>query len=162
MQYHDSVDPHNRNLKLDVDSSTTECDRTHFRKLIGSLIYLLITGPDLNYSINFLSAFMQTHVILIQILLSDCYDPSVTQWITKFSTNHQCRFDSKCTKMSSGLATKPIDDQPQGSLLHREWCNILESARSNQSSHCWQLHMKSYGSRGLPRGTKHIKVHYHL
>ena len=65
MQYHDSVDPHNRNLKLDVDSSTTECDRTHFRKLIGSLIYLLITGPDLNYSINFLSAFMQTHVILI-------------------------------------------------------------------------------------------------
>ena len=52
--------PLNRNLKLDADSGTDECEPTQYRQLIGSLIYLTITRPDLNYPVGLLSQFMQT------------------------------------------------------------------------------------------------------
>ena len=38
-----------RNLKLDVESGTIECESTLYRQLVGSLIYLTITRPDLSY-----------------------------------------------------------------------------------------------------------------
>ena len=44
-----STTPLNRNLKLDVDSGTRECEPTFYRQLVGSLIYLTITQPDLSY-----------------------------------------------------------------------------------------------------------------
>ena len=52
--------PLDHNLKLDVDLCTEECEPTHYRHLIGSLIYLTITGlkSDLNYRVGLLSQFM--------------------------------------------------------------------------------------------------------
>ena len=41
--------PLDRNLKLDVDSGTEECEPTHYHQLVGSMIYLTIT---LNNSIK--------------------------------------------------------------------------------------------------------------
>ena len=52
--------PLDRNLKLDANSGTTECEPTQYRQLIGSLIYLTITRPDLSYPVGLLSQFMQT------------------------------------------------------------------------------------------------------
>ena len=52
--------PLDRNLKLDADSGTTECETTFYRQLVGSLIYLTITWPDLSYLIGLLSQFMKT------------------------------------------------------------------------------------------------------
>ena len=52
--------PLDRNLKLDADSGTTTCEPTHYHQLIGSLIYLTITRPDLSYPVGLLSPFMQT------------------------------------------------------------------------------------------------------
>ena len=52
--------PLNRNLKLDADSGTTTCEPTQYRQLIGSLIYLTITRPNLSYPVGLLSQFMQT------------------------------------------------------------------------------------------------------
>ena len=49
-----------RNLELDADSSTTSCELTQLRQLIGSLIYLTISQPDLSYPVGLLSQFMQT------------------------------------------------------------------------------------------------------
>ena len=46
------------NLKLDANSGTKECEPTHYRQLVGSLIYLIITQPDLCYSIGLLNQFM--------------------------------------------------------------------------------------------------------
>ena len=52
--------PLDQNLKLDVESGTTECEPTFYRQLVGSLIYLTITRPDLSYPVGLLSQFMQT------------------------------------------------------------------------------------------------------
>ena len=51
--------PLDRNLKLHTDSGTT-CEPTQYRQIIGSLIYLTITRPDLSYPVGLLSQFMQT------------------------------------------------------------------------------------------------------
>ena len=52
--------PLDRNLKLDADSGTGACEPTQYRELIGSLIYLTITRPDLSYPVGLLMQFMQT------------------------------------------------------------------------------------------------------
>ena len=49
-----------RNLNLDVDSDIEECEPTHYRQLVESLIYLTITRPDLNYPVCLLNQFKQT------------------------------------------------------------------------------------------------------
>ena len=51
--------PLDRNLKLDVDFGTTRCEPTQYQQLIGSLIYLTITRPDLSYPVGVHSQFMQ-------------------------------------------------------------------------------------------------------
>ena len=53
--------PLNRDLKLDANSGTKECEPTHYRQLVRSLIYLIITRPDLSYLVVLLlRQFMQT------------------------------------------------------------------------------------------------------
>ena len=52
--------PLDRNLKLDANSGTNACEPTQYRQLIGSLIYLTITRPDLSYHVGLPSQFMQT------------------------------------------------------------------------------------------------------
>ena len=51
--------PLDRNLKIDADSGTAVCDPTKYRQIIGNLIYLTITRPDLSYSVGLLSQFLQ-------------------------------------------------------------------------------------------------------
>ena len=51
--------PLDQNLKLDADSGTDECEPTQYRQLIGSLIYLTITRPNLSHLLSLLSQFMQ-------------------------------------------------------------------------------------------------------
>eukprot|EP00253_Pinus_taeda_P006280 PITA_06280 len=50
--------PLQQNLKLSSDDGTKEVDATMYRQLVGSLIYLTTTRPDLAYSISVLSQFM--------------------------------------------------------------------------------------------------------
>eukprot|EP00253_Pinus_taeda_P024668 PITA_24668 len=45
--------PLQKNLKLSSDDGTKEVDATMYRQLVGSLIYLTTTGPDLAYSMSF-------------------------------------------------------------------------------------------------------------
>ena len=52
--------PLDRNLKLDANSCTEECELTYYWQLVGSLIYLTITPPHLSYSVDLIIQFMQT------------------------------------------------------------------------------------------------------
>eukprot|EP00253_Pinus_taeda_P029133 PITA_29133 len=47
-----------QNLKLSSDDGTKEVDATMYIHLVGSLIYLTTTRPDLAYSVSVLSEFM--------------------------------------------------------------------------------------------------------
>ena len=49
--------PMETNLKLAQSDGNLLVDSTSYRKLIRKLIYLTITQPDLNYSVNRLSVF---------------------------------------------------------------------------------------------------------
>jgi hypothetical protein len=46
-------------LKLSRDSMTEEVDATQYRRLVGSLRYLVHTRPDLAYSVGYVSRFLQ-------------------------------------------------------------------------------------------------------
>jgi hypothetical protein len=51
--------PLDQNGKLSADASEVLEDATVYRKIVGSLIYMTITMPDLNYTVGLESQFMQ-------------------------------------------------------------------------------------------------------
>eukprot|EP00253_Pinus_taeda_P029516 PITA_29516 len=53
-----SATPLQQNLKLSSDDGTKQVDATLYRQLVGSLIYLTTTRPDLAYSVSVMSQFM--------------------------------------------------------------------------------------------------------
>ena len=53
------VTPMEQNTKLLSDSSEQLSNPAFYRKLIGKLIYLTITRPDLNFAVGVLSQFME-------------------------------------------------------------------------------------------------------
>jgi hypothetical protein len=50
--------PMEQNLRLTNDQGEILNDASHYRRLVGRLIYLTITRPDIMYSVNILSQFM--------------------------------------------------------------------------------------------------------
>jgi hypothetical protein len=52
--------PVEQNVKLSVDEGDLVEDTTMYRSITGSLIYMTITRPDLNYTAGVVSQFMQT------------------------------------------------------------------------------------------------------
>jgi hypothetical protein len=46
------------NIKLIVKNGETLKDINHFQRLIGKLIYLMVTRPDLSYVVSQISQFM--------------------------------------------------------------------------------------------------------
>jgi hypothetical protein len=46
-------------LKLSRDSTTEEVDATQYRRLVGSLRYLIHTRPELAFSVGYVSRFME-------------------------------------------------------------------------------------------------------
>jgi len=50
--------PMEQNLKLSQDSEEPRVDASNYRKLVGKLLYLQATRPDLTYAVNVLSQFV--------------------------------------------------------------------------------------------------------
>ena len=61
-------------LKLTKDENGVLCDATVYRQLIGSLIYLTITRPDICFAVNSLAQFMQSQKCLIGLHAKEFYD----------------------------------------------------------------------------------------
>ncbi len=52
--------PLEQNVKLSADEGDLVEDTTMYRRIVGSLIYMTIIRPDLNYAVGVVSDFMQT------------------------------------------------------------------------------------------------------
>jgi hypothetical protein len=52
--------PLEQNVKLSADEGDLAEDTTMYRRIVGSLIYMTITRPDLSYAVRVVSQFMQT------------------------------------------------------------------------------------------------------
>jgi hypothetical protein len=50
--------PLNQNGKLNADAGDVLEDATMYKKIVGNLIYMTITRPDLNYTVGLESQFM--------------------------------------------------------------------------------------------------------
>jgi hypothetical protein len=57
--YNPALTPIEERLKLSRDSTMEEVDATQYRRLMGSLRYLVHTRPDLAFSVGYVSRFMQ-------------------------------------------------------------------------------------------------------
>jgi len=72
-QCRSAAKPLQQNLKLSSDDGTKEVDSTMYRQLVGSLIYLTTTRPDLAYFVSVLSLFMskphESHWVLAKSVL---------------------------------------------------------------------------------------------
>ncbi len=47
-------------MKLSADEEDLVEDTTMYRRIVGSLIYMIITRPNLSYAVGVVSQFMQT------------------------------------------------------------------------------------------------------
>ena len=54
----EAATPMNINEKLQLDDGSVEADAKRYRSVVGSLIYLAHTQPDISYSIGVVSRFM--------------------------------------------------------------------------------------------------------
>jgi hypothetical protein len=50
--------PLEQNVKLSADERDLVEDTTMYRRIVGSLIYMTITRPDLSYAVGVISQFM--------------------------------------------------------------------------------------------------------
>ncbi len=52
--------PLEQNVKLSANEKDLVEDTTMYRRIVGSLIYMIVTRLDLNYVVGVMSQFMQT------------------------------------------------------------------------------------------------------
>ncbi len=52
--------PLEQNVKLSANEKDLVEDTTMYRRVVGSLIYMIVTRLDLNYVVGVMSQFMQT------------------------------------------------------------------------------------------------------
>jgi len=65
--------PLEQNVKLSANEGDLVKDTTMYRRIVGSLIYMTITRPDLSYAVGVMSQFMQTpqkpHLDVVRCIL---------------------------------------------------------------------------------------------
>lgn len=88
-------------------------DPSHFQRLVGSLLYLTLTSPDLTYNVNFfLSKFMHsptvTHLKMIRRILQ--FLKEIIEVGLQFTFSIALDFFAFSMQIVQGVL--PLDDQP--------------------------------------------------
>jgi hypothetical protein len=102
--------PMEQNLKLSPSDGTILSDPTPYRRLVGRLIYLTVTRPDIAYPVNILSQFMHTprepHMAAATHLIR--YLKSTPGQGLFFASDSNLSLQGYCD--SVGLVVQPPDD----------------------------------------------------
>jgi hypothetical protein len=123
--------PLEQNVKLSVDEGDLVEDTTMYRRIVGNLIYMTITRPDLSYAVGVVSQFMQTprkpHLDVVRRILRYINIPCSVEFVMKPRANYKYMD----TRMLIGLAMFQIEDQPVVSCFLLEVVLLLGATRNN-------------------------------
>jgi Reverse transcriptase (RNA-dependent DNA polymerase) len=89
--------PINSNIKLNTEDGELVKDINHFQRIIGKLIYLTVTRPNLSFAVNQISKFMHSpripHLDAINIILRYLKGtPGKGIWMKRNETNAICGY----------------------------------------------------------------------
>ena len=113
------------NLKLLSDASSESVDATMYRQMIGSLMYLTNTRPDICFDVNTLSQFLTNprHVHLIAAKHILRYLKGTVDYGIKFKANHKINLEGY---VDSYWARSAINrKRPQGVASVWIRCDLL-------------------------------------
>ncbi|XP_062224593.1 secreted RxLR effector protein 161-like [Phragmites australis] len=148
-------------LKLSRESTTAEVDATEYRKLVGSLRYLIHTQPDLAFSVRFVSHFMewptQEHMTAVKRIL---------RYVAR-TINYGCRYrkaeEGQLVGYSNSDLAGDIDTQKStyGALFFYD-------DNLGKPNDTVKLNVDNQSALALSKNpvlherSKHIDVHYHF
>eukprot|EP00253_Pinus_taeda_P032251 PITA_32251 len=110
-QCRSAATPLQQNLKLSSDDGTKEVDATKYRQLVGSLIYLTTTKPDLAYFVSVLSQFMSK--------------PLESHWVVEKSVLRYL-----CGTVSYGILYTDAYDVTLEGFSDSDWASNLDDRKS--------------------------------
>ncbi len=127
--------PLEQNVKLSLDEGDLVGDTTMYRRIMGSLIYMTITRPDLSYEVGVVNQFMQTpqkpHLDAMRRILRYIKH---TLYVESFM-KPKAIYNYMDTRMLIGLAMFQIKDQPVVSCFLLEVVLLVGVVRNNQQLH---------------------------
>eukprot|EP00253_Pinus_taeda_P021899 PITA_21899 len=154
-------------LKLSAQSSSLPVDETLFRQLVGNLIYLTATRPDISFAVSYISRFMSA--------------PKADHWIAAKRVLRYVRDTSDYgllyTRNSDPILSAYTDSDWAGSIDDRKstvgyvfslgsgvvtWTNMHASQRGPTSLFCDnQGVLKLAKNLVFHERTKHVETHCH-
>jgi hypothetical protein len=91
--------PIDSNMKLNTEDGDPLEDINHFQRLVGKLIYLTVTRPDMSFAVSQISKFMHSprtpHLDAINRILRYLKGtPGKEIWMRKNNTNAICGYSN--------------------------------------------------------------------
>ncbi|XP_066324367.1 uncharacterized mitochondrial protein AtMg00810-like [Miscanthus floridulus] len=146
-------------LKLSRDSMTEEVDSTHYRRLIGSLRYLVHTRQDLAFAIGYVNRIMERptmeHLQAVKRILryvAGALDYGLHYGKAPNTASFVGYYDSYLTgdvapaRAQPGLCSSSVDAWSAGSLSSRRWWPSQAVKQSTSPPPLQQL--RYYGCQG--------------
>lgn len=108
-QYKLATVPLQQNIKLQSEDGSKEADATLYRQLVGSVIYLTTTRPDLAYAVSVLSQYMskplESHWNAVKCVLR------CLQGIVDYGIIYTDSFDVRLTRFTDSDCAGNVDDR---------------------------------------------------
>ncbi|KAL0461225.1 UNVERIFIED_CONTAM: Retrovirus-related Pol polyprotein from transposon RE1 [Sesamum latifolium] len=168
------VEPH---AKMSSHEGQDLEDATMYRKLVGSLIYLTLTRPDISFAVGVMSRYMQnskkSHLEAVRRILR--YVKGTLGYGIMFKRTKTADLVGYCDadyaeKTTDGVFINDRSRVPGNdydSSKNHLACTIIERVASTNRIRC-PLYCHSYSAIQLVENpvfhatTKHVKVHYHF
>nr|XP_028948046.1 uncharacterized protein LOC114820888 [Malus domestica] len=119
-----TITPVDCKLNLNIDGEAMH-DVTYYQRLVGKLIYLTITRPDITYAVSLASQFMHSptvdHLNIVKRILR-YLNGSIGQGITMHNNQSTVISGYTDADWTNSIAILPIDNR---TLRKHENCNLL-------------------------------------
>lgn len=139
-------------LVLEAYTSTPHVDGSKYCYLVGKLIFLCHTWPDISYAVGFLSRFMHNHKWLIGMQFNIYFDTSMALWTMAYFTRKKTHI-FKAILMQITLVVLTTVDLLE--LICLSLQAVLYLGHRSNSSQCLIAQLK-LNTRPYKQGTKRL------